>query len=138
MKREEIFELIAISEDEALIRLSSKVENSSEVRVLREVVGMVMAQARDSVEGVKFNLGEVLVSEAEVRIDEAVGYSMVLGMKPAKARAGAILDAAIEADHPLRDEIIAHLEEERERLEERRRSLWAAVKRTRVDFEVMK
>jgi alpha-D-ribose 1-methylphosphonate 5-triphosphate synthase subunit PhnG len=137
MKRAEVFEIIATADKSVICRLAREVLEDSDIVVLREQTGMLMARAMDFVEGIAFNLGEVLVTEVEVRLNDTLGYSMVLGMDPGKALAGAVLDAAIVSDHHLRDKIIDVLKEERTKAEARRSKLWNAVKTTRVDFEVM-
>ena len=138
MNREERFELITISEGAKICTLAEEIMKNTEVRVVKEQIGMIMARTKESVEGIVFNLGEVLVTEAEVEIKNKMGYAMVLGMEPEKARAGAILDAAVEANHPLKNKILETLEEERKKAEERKRKLWGMVKPTRVAFEVMR
>ena len=137
MKREEVFEIIATADKSVICSLAREVLEDTDIVVLRERTGMLMARARDSVEGIAFNLGEVLVTEVEVRLNDTPGYSMVLGMDPGKALAGAVLDAAMEGDHHLKEKIIDALKEERIRAEVRRSKLWSDVKTTRVDFEVM-
>jgi alpha-D-ribose 1-methylphosphonate 5-triphosphate synthase subunit PhnG len=138
MNREERFELITISEGTKICALAEEIMKNTEVRVVKEQIGMIMARTKESVEGMVFNLGEVLVTEAEVEIKNKLGYAMVLGLEPEKARAGAILDAAVEANHLLKDKILETLKEERKNAEERRRKLWGMVKPTRVEFEVMR
>ena len=137
MKRAQVFETIAVADKELICSLAGEVSKDSNIRVLREQIGMIMARARDSVEGIPFNLGEVLVTEAEVSVNGTLGYSMILGMDQDHARAGAILDAAEEAGHILRERIINALSEERQKAEARGCRLWSALKATKVDFEVM-
>ncbi|HJH27968.1 MAG TPA: phosphonate C-P lyase system protein PhnG [Methanophagales archaeon] len=138
MNREKRFEIIAVSEKASICELAEEILQDTEVKILKEHTGMIMARASDSVAGAVFNLGEVLVTEAEVEIGGEKGYAMVLGMEPEKARAGAILDAAVETNHPLKNKILETLEEERKKAEERKRKLWGMVKPTKVEFEVMR
>jgi len=137
VKRAEIFEIIAISDKTVICKLAREVLEDTELEILREQTGMIMARARDSVEGIIFNLGEVLVTETEVKLNGRTGYCMVLGMDPGKALAGAILDAAVQSDHHLRDKIVEVLSRERNKAEEKRSRLWEAIRCSRVDFEVM-
>jgi len=138
MNREERFEIIAVSEKASILELAEEILKDTEVKILKEQTGMIMARASDSVVGAVFNLGEVLVTEAEVEIGGEKGYAMVLGMEPEKACAGAILDAAVETNHPLKNKISETLEEERKKTKERKRKLWGVVKPTKVEFEVMR
>jgi len=69
-----------------------------EIAVLKSQTGLVMLPCRDSAEGVVFHLGEVLVSEAHVRLaGGAEGYGMVIGRDAVQAMAVAVLDAALTA-----------------------------------------
>lgn len=70
------------------------------VTVLKNRSGLVMLPTTDSAQGTVFHLGEVLVAEAQVRLDDhhdAQGYGMVLGRDLAFAVAVAVLDAALAA-----------------------------------------
>ena len=73
-----------------------------------------------------------------MRIKNSMGYAMMMGMEPETVLAGAILDAAVEAGHPLAPEIIDLLDNEERRLSGEKQVKWAQVASTRVDFEVMK
>jgi alpha-D-ribose 1-methylphosphonate 5-triphosphate synthase subunit PhnG len=69
-----------------------------EVCVLINRTGLVMLPYTDSAHGTRFHLGEVLVSESQVRLDSgAEGYGVVLGRDLEHSLAVAILDAAWRA-----------------------------------------
>ncbi len=70
------------------------------IEVLLNRTGIVMLPANDSVQGVTFHLGEVLVAEAHIRAaDHAVeGYGAVIGRDTRHALAVAVLDAAMRAN----------------------------------------
>src|SRR5687767_14084990 len=68
--------------------------------------GMVMLRLGEPVEGTIFNAGEVLVTEAQVALEQHQGYAMRLGRAPEATLAAAILDAAVEANHPLAPRIL--------------------------------
>ena len=160
MRREESFEIIAISRKETLVALAEEVRKTLEVhpvrdktpkasvgchrqpisngvKVIKQNTALVMMRARDSVEREVFNLGEVLVSEAEVEIEGVVGYSIVLGDDTEKALAGAILDAVCEIKHPLREKIIKMLNQEKNYYEKEKAKEYAKIKSTKVEFEAM-
>lgn len=63
------------------------------VAVLLNRTGLVMLPYTDTTQGTVFHLGEVLVSEARVRVGEAEGYAMVTGRDTLHALAAAIVDA---------------------------------------------
>lgn len=100
-------------------------------------VGMVMLRLREPVDGTLFNAGEVLVTEAQVALAEHQGYAMRLGRTPEATLAAAILDAAVEAAHPLTPRILAQLARLAAAEQERQLAAWREVAATRVAFDEM-
>lgn len=138
MNRDQRFELIALADGERICEIAEKVLEDTQVEVIRKPTpGMIMMRCRDNAHDCIFNFGDVLVTEAEVRMDKVAGYSMVMGMEPEKALAGAILDCAVEAGHPLRDEITRMLDQEHRRSLEEKKNMWKDIETTKVNFEVM-
>ena len=64
------------------------------ISVLENRTGLVMLPAQDTAQGATFHLGEVLVSEARVKVGSSEGYSATLGRDLEQALAVALLDAA--------------------------------------------
>ena len=138
MERERRFEAIGTASATLLTPLADAVLADTAVRVIRgPTVGMVMMQARESVEGIRFNLGEVLVTEALVAIGAHQGYAMVRGMEREWALAGAICDAAVEARHAMEPRILDALAQAEQDARLRQRAEWAKVAGTRVAFDEM-
>jgi alpha-D-ribose 1-methylphosphonate 5-triphosphate synthase subunit PhnG len=138
MNRDKRFELIARADSKRICGIAERILGDVEVEVIKKPTsGMIMMRFRDTAEKCVFNLGEVLVTEAEVRIGSELGYAMVMGRDPETALAGAILDAAVESGHPLAPEIIDLLRSEEGRLKEELQKTWTEVATTKVDFEVM-
>jgi alpha-D-ribose 1-methylphosphonate 5-triphosphate synthase subunit PhnG len=100
-------------------------------------VGMVMLRLREPVDGTIFNAGEVLVTEAQVALDEHQGYAMRLGRAPEATLAAAILDAAVESEHPLTPRILEQLGQLATAEQERQLAAWREVAATRVAFDEM-
>jgi len=98
---------------------------------------LVMQQVREPVERRPFNLGEVLVTPAEVDLDGARGFAIVPGKNERAALSGAIVDAAVAAGHGTTPEIVEALEDVDARRREKRRRAWAESKHTTVDFRIM-
>jgi alpha-D-ribose 1-methylphosphonate 5-triphosphate synthase subunit PhnG len=138
VNREQRFEAIAVAQASDLTPLADAVLADTEVAVIRgPTAGMVMLQARESVEGSRFNLGEVLVTEALVAIGAHQGYALVQGMAHELALAGAICDAAVEAAHPVSARILDVLHAAEVRAGAAGRAAWARVAGTRVAFDEM-
>jgi len=138
MTREARCEAIALAQAGDLVPLAEEVLADAPVQVLRgPTVGTVMLRARESVEGLVFNVGEALVTEAFVAIGDHQGYAIVQGMEHELALAGAICDAAVEASHPVTPRILAALHAAERRAMQARRAAWAEVAATRVVFDEM-
>lgn len=137
--RADRFELLAACEDDTLARLANDVLASDpRLAVVQEPKPqLLMQQVREPVERRLFNLGEVVVTPAEVELGSARGFSMVPGKAERAALSGAIVDAAVAGDHPKRSELIAALERVADRRRTERREEWNESKHTAVEFETM-
>ncbi|MFB6296890.1 MAG: phosphonate C-P lyase system protein PhnG [Salinirussus sp.] len=137
--RSDRFELIAVCDEETLGRLADRVLSADPALSVRQEPRpqLVMQRVREPVERRPFNLGEVVVTPAEVDLDGARGFAMRPGKAERGALAGAIVDAAVAGGHRVTDEAVSALESARadheaERAETRRRS-----RHTTVEFGVM-
>ena len=140
MTREQRCEAIALAVAGDLVTLAEEIlaDTTVQVQVLRApTVGTVMLRARESVENLVFNVGEALVTEAFVSIGDYQGYAIVQGMERELALAGAICDAAVEAEHPATPRILTALYAAEARAATARRAAWAEVADTRVVFDEM-
>ncbi len=107
-----------------------------EVDVVVNRTGLAMLPLIDTVRSTAFHLGEVLVSEAHIRVpDRAVeGYGAVVGRDLEHAMGMAVIDAAIAANHQAAL-ILELLNAERRHQEEEDRQLLQKVEATRVQME---
>jgi alpha-D-ribose 1-methylphosphonate 5-triphosphate synthase subunit PhnG len=132
------YRVLADGDEEVWETLAKKILATSNVNILKPPsTSLVMMRARDSAEGIVFNVGEVLITECEVEIDSCRGWGYVLGDRPTIALAVAIIDAALNAAHPLVDEIVQVVNQQREELEKKKLLEFRLVNRTKVKFEVM-
>lgn len=96
--------------------------------------GLVMASGRIGGDGRPFNLGEVSVTRAAIRLaDGPAGFAYHLGRDRTKARLAAILDALWQ-DPGRRARVEAALEPTARRLAESRARAARRTAATRVDF----
>jgi alpha-D-ribose 1-methylphosphonate 5-triphosphate synthase subunit PhnG len=139
MEREKRLEAISLSETAVLEALADQVLETVEVEVARgPSIGLLMVRIEEPAERLQFNFTEVTVSEAEVTAGGQRGYAMVMGREVEKALAGAVLDLAIELNHPSTSVIESRLSEALGREEARRAALIARVEPSRVLFEEMR
>lgn len=133
------FELIAQAPRESLIEhATAMLDDDLPIRILQEPdPQLLMHRVTDPVEQRPFNLGELLVTTAEVQLAGEKGYAMVPGRARDKAVSGAIVDAAIEADHDRRPAIVADLEAADADRQQCRRRRWAESRATTVEFATM-
>ncbi len=107
----------------------------SAIEVLTNRTGLVMLPYTDTAEGALFHLGEVLVAEAHVRLENGTaGYAVCVGRDLVQALAIAILDAALRADIE-RENIIAFIETQRAAQIEADSLLLRQVEATRIEME---
>jgi alpha-D-ribose 1-methylphosphonate 5-triphosphate synthase subunit PhnG len=137
--RTDRFELIAACEGSTLAQFADDVlEDDPPLSVRQEPrPQLLMQQVREPVEHRSFNLGEVLVTPAEVELDGQRGFAMVPGKAERAALSGAIVDAAVASGHDETPRIVAALEDVAARQREQRRRKWAESKHTTVEFRTM-
>ncbi|MFW6435516.1 MAG: phosphonate C-P lyase system protein PhnG, partial [Halovenus sp.] len=98
---------------------------------------LVMQQVTEPVARQPFNLGEVLVTAAEVELDGTRGFAMRPGKAEKPTLSAAVVDAAIESDHPLAEEMVESLSMTSTERDRTRRERWGETRETTVEFEEM-
>ncbi|MGD8663118.1 MAG: phosphonate C-P lyase system protein PhnG, partial [Desulfobacterales bacterium] len=79
MLKEKIFEIIMQGQTADIAPLAEEMRQVIDHCVIKPPqMELVMFQAEESVEKIDFNVGEVLVTSAEVRVEDAIGYSMIM------------------------------------------------------------
>ena len=136
--RTDRFELIAACDGGALTDAANQVlATEPSVSVRQEPrPQLLMQRVRDPVENRPFNLGEVVVTPAEVELDGADGFAMRPGKAERQALSGAIVDAAVAGGHPAAEAVAARLEETRRRFEDERERERARSRHTTVAFDI--
>lgn len=137
--RSDRFELIAGCDGATLARFANDVLEDDPPLAVRQDPRpqLVMQQVVEPVERRPFNLGEVVVTPAEVELDGHRGFAMLPGKAERAALSGAIVDAAVAGGHRLTDEITTTLTDVATAQRARRQQAWAESKHTTVDFETM-
>jgi alpha-D-ribose 1-methylphosphonate 5-triphosphate synthase subunit PhnG len=137
--RSDRFELIAACETGTLAGFANEVlEDDPPLSIRQEPQPqLLMHQVREPVQRRPFNLGEVLVTPAEVELEGERGFAMLPGKAERGALSGAIVDAAVAGNHELTPEIVTNLEQVADRRRKQRQRDWARSKHTAVEFETM-
>ena len=130
---------ILVDGDERLAEsFANEIARKHRVTVLEDAnEGLAMIRMRESARNSRYNLGEVLVTEAKAGVSGAVGIGIAVGRSPALASNLAIVDAAYAARLPETDGWTDRLLGEERALAERRAREERSVLRTRVSFETM-
>ena len=117
---------------EALDALGISASDAADLR--RPEIGLVMARGRIGGDGAPFNVGEVSVARAAVRLASGeTGFAYQLGRDTAKARSAAILDALWQV--PARQQAVeSALAPVRQRLSAEAEQAGRRTAATHVDF----
>ncbi|MBP1851704.1 phosphonate C-P lyase system protein PhnG [Rhizobium halophytocola] len=137
--RKQALDLLAKAELRELQAAWDRLEPKPAVAAVRgPETGLVMVRGRTGGGGSPFNLGEVTVTRASVRVDDTlVGHGYALGTDSRKVRLAAIFDALgqkPEMMHAIQTQLLGPIAE---RLAEADRQTRAETAATRVDFFTM-
>jgi len=99
--------------------------------------GLTMVKVRETAKNSLFYLGEVLVTEAKIEIEDHIGIGIVKGMEDELARNLAIIDAAYQAGRPEIENWEPELMEAEEEIRKERAKKQAEIYQTKVHFETM-
>ncbi len=130
--------LLALAAGEDLIHLADTIlqRHDHNVAVVRPPeVGLRMFQVREPIERIRFNLAEVMVTEAEVMVGTCPGWAARLGNDREAALAAAILDGFAAAGGEWVEEIEALCASVEQRVHEEKESIRREVAPTEVRFE---
>ncbi|MCL4105004.1 UNVERIFIED_CONTAM: hypothetical protein GTU68_018711 [Idotea baltica] len=130
--------LLAKAPDDVLAELSAPIVDGLDYTSLRAPeIGGVMVRGRAGAVGSAFNLGEMTVTRASVKLAEgAVGHGYVQGRNKQKALRAALIDALMQTEAAAKTEaaLLAPLRAEMSKRVSERAAKAAA---TKVDFFTM-
>ena len=119
-------------------------EMANQIEIAYEIVevqppreGLVMVKLRESAKQSLFYIGEVLVTETKVKIQNVFGTGIVREMEPELSRALAIIDAAFKGDFPETKQWIPVMEQLKMELELEQQNIKRSIERTKVQFNTM-
>ncbi|MGL3149235.1 phosphonate C-P lyase system protein PhnG [Microbacterium sp. A82] len=137
LTRAEITSELNMADAAAVIALSHAcLADDADVVITRSpVVGTVVTQVREPVAEERFILGDVLVTQAEVRRRGVDGWTMRMGADRLAALAAAICATEYLADGPRSGEVVALCESTRTARETARAAEWKRLSASIVEFE---
>lgn len=132
----EYLTILTHSPAEAVKLLADEIiQHLGEIIVLQNRTGLVMLPYTDSAKGSQFHLGEVLVAEAHVRLENGVeGYAACTGRDLLQALAVALLDTALQSNIQ-RETIFAFISEQQTIQQGEDDLLLRQVESTRIEME---
>ena len=130
-------ELLAVADRSALLDLADRclARGPKPVIVSPPTTGMVLLEVREPVEHLRFHLGDVVVTRAEVAVHGARGWSMRLGDDRKATLAAAICDAEAEGGGSFTDRVVALCEETAAQQRRAQTEEWDELAPTEVSFE---
>lgn len=138
MKRRRRTEILVQGSADLAEKLASQIKQAYTYKVIvKPHYGLTMVKMRESAKKSLFYIGEVLVTEAKVEINEQIGIGIVQGMEDELAMNLAIIDAAYNANLPETQMwtnllVVAEAEINRKKIKRQ-----AELLETKVNFETM-
>jgi alpha-D-ribose 1-methylphosphonate 5-triphosphate synthase subunit PhnG len=138
MKRKERTEILIQGSAAIAKEFTKEIEKRYTVTLIQQPEnGLVLLKARETAKKSLFYLGEVLVTECKVQIEDSIGIGIVKGHQEELAYCLAVIDAAYQADLEEIRSWSYVLEDEKENIQKNRQELDQSILRTKVSFETM-
>ena len=118
--------------------LVNEIERNYDIHVLATPQqALAMVKLRETAQKSLFYLGEVLVTETKVQVNNTLGIGIIVGDEEEFSYQLAVIDAAYEANLVETEEWTLLLEDEEKRIHENRLLKEASILKTKVNFEMM-
>lgn len=138
MKRRRRTEILIQGKPSLAQKLADEIkEKYSCQEVSAPTYGLTMMKVRETAKNSLFYIGEVLVTEAKVAINNEIGIGIVVGMEDDLAYQLAIIDAAYNAKLPETNNWEALLLEEEQAIQKDKLHKQAQILQTKVQFDTM-
>jgi len=138
MKRRQRTEIFIQGDSQLAQQFAESIMDTYECReILAPQYGLTMIKMRETAKNSLFYIGEVLITEAKVEINNRIGIGIVVGMKDELAKHLAIIDAAYKADLPETTTWEAQLIEAEKQITKELAKKQAELFETKVSFETM-
>ena len=113
-------------------------ESKYQIKITKQPnIGLTMVRANESVERQEFYLGEVLITETEVSINNKIGVGICIGDAPIRSYCQAVLDAVLQLKDENYDEINTFLQKEASLISDKEKEENYEIQKTKVNFKLM-
>lgn len=113
-------------------------EKKYEIKITKKpTIGLTMVKANDSVEYQEFYLGEVLITEAEVSVNDKVGVGICIGDEPIRCYCQAVIDAVVQLKDENYDKVDSFLKKETDFIINKEKEENYEILKTKVNFKLM-
>lgn len=138
IKKVEFTKILIEGRPTLLEKMTQLIESKHDVIIEKKPdKSLIMVKSRDSVSQQPFYLGEMLVTECTVSINEVMGLGVLKGEEPEKSYQLAVVDAAWNAGELHLNEWLDEIEEEKEHIQQKYQIEFAQAKKTKVNFDTM-
>lgn len=138
MRRKRRTEIIIEGARELATQFAKQIEQQQEVRIIVEPHhSLTMVKMREAAQQTLFYLGEVLVTECKVQVNDIFGVGIVIGMEEQLAYELAVIDAAYQANMKETIDWNQQLLSAEKHMNEQRLQKEALLQKTTVSFDTM-
>jgi len=138
MKKYDLTRILVEGNHLILKKFVAEIEQNYEVVITKlPEKGLVMMKTNDSVSNQPFYLGELLVTECTVSVNESIGFGIIIGEKPEEAYQLAVIDASFRGELPETKAWIPFIEAEEKAIDERLKKESELAVGSRVNFDMM-
>lgn len=138
MNRKKRTEILINGSSQLVSSMAQQIVERYQVKTMEEPnQGLVMVKIRESAQHSLFYLGEVLVTECRVQVEEEIGLGIVKGVEPTLAYHLAVIDAAYKSKLSETQAWMYFLEKEADQIADQRKKQEAKIMKTKVNFETM-
>lgn len=135
MDKKRLFRIMAKASDEEIRVLAEEIMDRHEITVIKEPVKtLAMIKMREPVKQSLFYIGEVIVCEAVVMVDQGRGMAVTMGDHLTKVYHMAVIDAACNSGIFTGEERLLAMEKRQIEREEKENAMHL---NTKVDFNSM-
>lgn len=135
MEKRRLFKIMSKADRKRIISLADEIRKENDVIIVKEPEkALTMIKMREPVKESLFYLGEVIVTEATVSINNINGMAVAMGDDYEKTLSMAIIDAACNAKLFEKEALLLELEQEQISKEEKENAMFM---KTMVNFNSM-